>query len=94
MATKEEFAAMQQEVRTMSKGELLHLQMQIENALRERRLKDVVFYFNNLAKQEKNPVNNHAIAAYNVICKELQDRRRGDVIDAQLDIVEVLIGLD
>lgn len=94
MATKEEFAAMQQEVRTMTRGDLLYLQMQIDNTIRERRLKDVVFYFNTLAKQESNPVNNHAVAAYNVICKELQGQRRGIVIDAQLDIVEVLIGLD
>ena len=86
MATIQEFAAMQQEVRTMSKGDLLHLQMQIENAIRERRLKDVVFYFNNLAKQEKNPVNNHAVAAYNVICKELQKRCLGSHLEKKLGI--------
>lgn len=94
MATKEEFAAMQQEIRTMTRGDLLYLQMQIDNTIRERRLKDVVFYFNTLAKQERSPVNNHASAAYGVICKELQGQRCGVVIDAQLDIVEILIGLD
>lgn len=92
MQAKTEFEKAMEEIRNMNKDELLHLQMKIDTNIRERRLKDVIFYFNNFANKEA--VNNHAKAAYGILCNELQDMRRGHVMDAQLDIIEVLIQLD
>jgi hypothetical protein len=92
MPNNSEFEKAVEEIKSMNKEELLSLQFKIENNLRERRLKDVIFYFNNFASKEA--VNRHAKAAYEVLCRELRDLRRGYVMDIQLEIIETLIQLD
>ena len=92
MQAKTEFEKAMEEIQQMNCAELIHLQFKIDNAIRERRLKDVIFYFNNFANKEQ--VNRHAKAAYELLCRELQDLRRGHVLDTQLHIIEVLIQLD
>lgn len=92
MLSNEEFQKVMDEMKQMNCAELIHLQFKVDNAIRERRLKDVIFYFNNFAAT--TPVNRHAKAAYEMLCRELQDLRRGHVLDTQLHIIEVLIQLD
>ena len=88
-----EFQMALKEMRAMDYSELVLLQFQVANALREKRLKDVVFYFNNLRKDDKS-VSNHVEPFYRQLVKEVAGARRAVFIDEYLDIVEAYIHID
>lgn len=78
---------------SMPTDELVKLQSQVDHDIRERRFRDVTFYFNQLAKLETYPVNRLATEKYLSACREMRALKRGYIVDPLLDDIEALTGL-
>lgn len=75
-------------------NEGLHVLMfEIDRELRNRRMANVIFYFNNLYRYDPD-VCRLALDKYKLLCEERACYKRAHVMDRLLDDIETLTGLD